>query len=85
MMSIQAEPGLGMAIPTVGNLVDFSIEAFLVAKLYSAVYVGGWVNSLRMRGGTSKSYTLSVMLCDFIIYVIFTQGFYIANVIYGVD
>ena len=54
-------------------------------KLLLAVYAGGWVNFLRMRGGTSKSYALSVMLCDFIIYVIFTQGLYIANVVYGVD
>ena len=25
------------------------------------------------------------MLCDFIVYIIFTQGFYVSNVIYGVD
>ena len=84
-MSIQAEAGLGMAIPTFGNQVDFYIEMYLITKLLLAVYAGGWVNSLRMRGGTIKTYALSVMLCDFIVFVIFSQGLYIANVIYGVD
>ena len=38
-----------------------------------------------MRGGSQNTFILSTMLCDFIVYILFTQGLYVSNVIYGVD
>lgn len=44
----------------------------------------GWYNTLLMRGGTRNTYVTSLLLCDFIIYVIFSQGLYLTNLILGV-
>ena len=57
----------------------------ILTKFLMVVLYGSWYNSLLMRGGSKNTYILATMVSDFIVYVIFTQGFYIANVIYGVD
>ena len=84
-MNIEVLTGLGSSVLTFGNQINFYIEMALVFNFLTAVYFNNWFNSLLMRGGTKNTYIISTMLCDFIIFVIFTQGFYIANLIYGVD
>ena len=84
-MSLQSDSGFGLAIPSFGNQINFYIELFLFVKFVSDIFVGGWYRSLLSRGGTKNTYVLSAMICDFCMYTIFTQGFYIANVIFGID
>ena len=84
-MSVQVLTGLGASVATFANQINFYIEMGLMFNLIAVVYFNNWFNALLMRGGTKNTYIISIMLCDFIIYVIFTQGFYIANLIYGVD
>ena len=72
-------------MPTFGNQINFHVELALLIRFVVAVLAGSWYNSLLMRGGSRNTFILSTMLCDFIVYIIFTQGFYVSNVIYGVD
>ena len=38
-----------------------------------------------MRGGTKNTYIFSLLLCDFVIYILFTQGLFISNAIFSID
>ena len=73
-----------MSGASLGGMITFFIEIILFRKFLSAIF-GGWYNTLIMRGGTSRTYILSLILCDFGVFVIFSQGFFLANVIYGID
>ena len=74
-----------MSVSAFGNQINFYLELFLIFKFSYEVLVGGWYRSLLSRGGTKGTYVFSLMFCDFILYVIFMQGFYLSNIIYGVD
>ena len=65
-------------------MISFYLELFIFIKFITMI-LGGWFSTLVMRGATSKTFVLSLMLCDFVLFLIFGQGYFIANVIYGVD